>query len=171
MAKQFSKEQMSAIKEAFFLVDELTQYQIDEFKKDFYLFEHDQSGGINIKGLAKAMNSLGLKPTKDELQRMINDVDIDRNGTIDFTEFLTMMVKQIKDNDKEDETKEIFRVFDKDGSGTIDAEEVRHVLHNLGEKLSDKEVGELMKEADIDGNGEIDYEEFITLMHSISVKG
>ena len=41
------------------------------------------------------------------------------NGTIDFPEFLTMMARKMKDTDTEEEIKEAFRVFDKDGNGYI----------------------------------------------------
>ena len=41
------------------------------------------------------------------------------NGTIDFPEFLTMMARKMKDTDTEDEIREAFRVFDKDGNGFI----------------------------------------------------
>ena len=40
---------------------------------------------------------------------------ISGNGTIDFPEFLTMMARKMKDSDSEDEIREAFRVFDKDG--------------------------------------------------------
>jgi len=41
------------------------------------------------------------------------------NGTIDFPEFLTMMARKMKDADTEEELREAFRVFDKDGNGFI----------------------------------------------------
>ena len=80
------------------------------------------------------------------------------NGTIDFPEFLTMMARKMKDTDSEEEIKEAFRVFDKDGNGYISAAELRHVMTNLGEKLTDEEVDEMIKEADIDGDGQVNYE-------------
>ena len=46
------------------------------------------------------MRSLGQNPTEAELQDMINEVDADGNGTIDFPEFLTMMARQMKDTDR-----------------------------------------------------------------------
>ena len=49
-------------------------------------------------------------------------------------------------------------VFDKDGNGYISAAELRHVMTNLGEKLTDEEVDEMIREADIDGDGQINYE-------------
>ena len=78
------------------------------------------------------MRSLGQNPTEAELQDMINEVDADGNGTIDFPEFLTMMARKMKDTDSEEEIKEAFKVFDKDGNGYISAAELRHVMTNLG---------------------------------------
>uniref|UniRef100_A0A5F8GXZ9 EF-hand domain-containing protein n=1 Tax=Monodelphis domestica TaxID=13616 RepID=A0A5F8GXZ9_MONDO len=62
------------------------------------------------------MRSLGQNPTEAELQDMINEVDADGNGTIDFPEFLTMMARKMKDTDSEEEIREAFRVFDKVGA-------------------------------------------------------
>jgi hypothetical protein len=79
-------------------------------------------------------------------QDMINEVDADGNGTIDFPEFLTMMARKMKNTDSEEEIREAFRVFDKDGNGFISAAELRHVMTNLGEKLTDDEVDEMIRE-------------------------
>ncbi len=49
-------------------------------------------------------------------------------------------------------------MFDKDGNGFISAAELRHVMTNLGEKLTDDEVDDMIREADLDGDGQINYE-------------
>merc|ERR1712174_62467 len=100
------------------------------------------------------------------LQDMHGEVDADGNGTIDFPEFLTMMARKMKDTDSEEEILEAFKVFDKDGNGFISAAELRHIMTNLGEKLTDEEVDEMIREADIDGDGQINYEEFVKMMMS-----
>ena len=149
-----------------FQADQLTEEQIAEFKEAFSLFDKDGDGTITTKELGTVMRSLGQNPTEAELQDMINEVDADGNGTIDFPEFLTMMARKMKDTDSEEEIKEAFRVFDKDGNGFISAAELRHVMTNLGEKLTDEEVDEMIREADIDGDGQVNYEEFVKMMMS-----
>lgn len=144
----------------------MTEEQIGEFKEAFSLFDKDGDGCITSKELGTVMRSLGQNPTEAELQDMISEVDSDRNGMIDFPEFLVMMSRKVKESESEDEIKEAFKVFDKDGNGYISAAELRHVMTNLGEKLTDEEVDEMIREADVDGDGQINYEEFVKMMMS-----
>ncbi|XP_073291948.1 calmodulin-7-like [Primulina huaijiensis] len=146
------------------MAEQLTDDQISEFKEAFSLFDKDGDGCITTKELGTVMRSLGQNPTEAELQDMINEVDADGNGTIDFPEFLNLMARKMKDTDSEEELKEAFRVFDKDQNGFISAAELRHVMTNLGEKLTDEEVDEMIREADVDGDGQINYEEFVKIM-------
>ncbi|KPM43572.1 hypothetical protein AK830_g3017 [Neonectria ditissima] len=144
--------------------DSLTEEQVSEFKEAFSLFDKDGDGQITTKELGTVMRSLGQNPSESELQDMINEVDADNNGTIDFPEFLTMMARKMKDTDSEEEIREAFKVFDRDNNGFISAAELRHVMTSIGEKLTDDEVDEMIREADQDGDGRIDYNEFVQLM-------
>ncbi|CAD6570538.1 MAG: N-terminal acetyltransferase A complex catalytic subunit ard1 [Tremellales sp. Tagirdzhanova-0007] len=110
------------------------------------------------------MRSLGQNPTQAELEDMINEVDADGNNSIDFAEFMTLMARKMHDTDSEEEIREAFKVFDKNNDGHISAAELKHVMTNLGEKLSDAEISEMIREADKDGDGMIDYNEFVTMM-------
>lgn len=146
------------------MANHLTEEQIAELKEAFSLFDQDGDGTITTVELGTIMQSLGQNPTEAELQDMINEVDADGNGSIDFPEFLTMMARQMKDIDSTQEIKEAFRVFDKEGKGYISAADLRNVMTNLGEKLTDEEIDEMIREADIDGDGLINYEEFVQMM-------
>merc|ERR1712064_243801 len=123
--------------------EQLTEEQIAEFKEAFSLFDKDGAGTITTKVLGTVMRSLGQNPTDAELQDMINEVDADGNGTIDFPEFLSLQARKMKDTDTEEDLIDAFKVFDKDGSGLISVDELRHVMTNLGEKLTDEELDEM----------------------------
>ncbi|KAJ9577040.1 hypothetical protein L9F63_006388, partial [Diploptera punctata] len=144
----------------------LTEDQVAEFKEAFMLFDKDEDGTITMAELGVVMRSLGQRPTETELRDMVNEVDQDGNGTIEFNEFLQMMSKKMKGADGEDELREAFRVFDKNNDGLISSTELRHVMTNLGEKLSDEEVDDMIREADLDGDGMVNYEEFVTILTS-----
>jgi calmodulin len=69
-----------------------------------------------------------------------------------------MMSIQLPASDFEHEMRMAFQVFDRDGSGTISSDELRLVMKQLGENLTDREIDEMLQEADKDGNGTIDCE-------------
>ncbi|CAB3367950.1 neo-calmodulin-like isoform X3 [Cloeon dipterum] len=142
----------------------LTEDQVAEFKEAFMLFDKDEDGTITMAELGVVMRSLGQRPSETELRDMVNEVDQDGNGTIEFNEFLQMMSKKMKGADNEEELREAFRVFDKNNDGLISSIELRHVMTNLGEKLSDEEVDDMIKEADLDGDGMVNYEEFVMIL-------
>ena len=116
----------------------------------FSILDKDGDGAVTTEELGAVMRSLGQNPTEAELQDMINEVDADGNGTIDFPELLSLMARKMKDTDTEEELVEAFKVFDRDGNGFTSATELRHVMMNLGEKLTDEEVDEMIREADVD---------------------
>ncbi|KAF9606522.1 hypothetical protein IFM89_025895 [Coptis chinensis] len=145
----------------------LTRDQISEFREVFSLFDNDGDGCITIEELATVIQSLDQNPTQEELQQMIGEVDLNRNGTIEFGEFLNLMAEKIKEVDADEELKEAFRVFDKDQNGFISANELRHVMISLGESLTDEEANQMIKEADLDGDGQVNYEEFVRMMLAV----
>ena len=92
-------------------------------------------------------------------------IDADGSETIDFPGFLTMMAHQMKDADsRELEILDACKVFDKDENGFISAAQLRHMMTNVGEKLTDKEVDAIIREVIIDGDGQINYDEFVNMM-------
>ena len=144
--------------------DSLTEDKINEFKEAFEIFDKDKDGYITTKELGDIMKNLGQTPSEAELQDMINEVDIDGNGTIDFKEFLGLMARKMRDNDSEEELIEAFKVFDRDGNGLISNVELQHVMTSLGENVTMDEVDEMIKEADLDGDVYINYEEFVKMI-------
>ncbi|TIA29191.1 hypothetical protein D6C79_10014 [Aureobasidium pullulans] len=70
----------------------------------------------------------------------------------------------VQQAETESELRAAFAVFDRDGDGTISAEDLRYGMKSIGEDLSDAEIDDMMKEADTNGDGNIDYDEFANIM-------
>ncbi|CDW81015.1 calmodulin [Stylonychia lemnae] len=125
------------------------------------MFDKDGDGTITAKELGIVMRQLGLNPTEDELLEMIQEVDEDGNGEINFTEFLTIMAHKMKDADTELGTLEAFRVFDKERTGFISKTELKNIIMNLGETMAEEEAEELLQEAEVNPDGNVDYMSFV----------
>ncbi|XP_071164327.1 uncharacterized protein [Mytilus edulis] len=147
---------------------QLSQIQEDkvrEYREAFNLYDKDHDGVISTHKLGVILRSLGHNPTELEIQEMIDEVDHDRTGSVEFEDFLeVVMSKDLDEEDHELALKEAFKMFDRDGNGYIDADELRLCMMNLGEKLTLDEVEEMIKEVDVDYDGRMNYEEFVKLM-------
>jgi calmodulin len=131
--------------------EHLTKDKIEEFKKTFQHYDKDGSGTIDPAEFTALVHSLGDKHSDSEIQGIIKKIDIDGSGHLDFTEFLTYMA---------------FRTYDKDNSGTITPDELKHAMHDMGKNLPDAEVNAMIKKADHNGDGHIDLHEFVLMMKS-----
>ncbi|XP_064622011.1 neo-calmodulin-like [Lineus longissimus] len=143
-----------------------SKQEMDEYKEAFSIFDRDGSGTITVTEMGTVMRALGQHPTQSDLYEMIGKIDRNRNGMIDFPEFIILMDQKktstIRHNPEY--LKTCFEVFDKNGDGFITSEELRNIMTNLGEKLTNEEVDEMIKVADIDEDGKLNYKEFIYLM-------
>ncbi|KAL8026355.1 hypothetical protein ABFX02_14G021200 [Erythranthe guttata] len=153
------------------MADMLTEEQILEFQSAFTLFDQDGDGCISIEELGIVMRSLNQNPTEKELRDMINEVDSDGNGTIDFDEFLNLMtakkmqVSDVLNEEQIVEFQEAFTTFDKDGDGSITIEDLARMMRCLDQiNLTEKDLRGIINEIDSDGNGTIELDEFLIHM-------
>jgi len=145
--------------------ESLSEEMIAEFKMAFDIFDHDGGGDINTNELGRVMKLLGQSPSKDELEQIVEAVDVDGSGSIDFDEFLIMMVMQLKEENKsasDEEVNEIFRLFDKNGDNFLDWDELNNALMSItaDPPVEKWEVDAIYNEIDKNGDGVIDVEEF-----------
>jgi len=143
--------------------DKLRQEDLNEIKECFTLYDKDADGKISTQELGLVVRSLGQNPTEAEVDDIARNMI--RGPSFGLPELLQVMARFMGESrNKKDEIRESFSVFDRDGSGMISAAELRHVMTNIGEKLSDQEVDEMFREIDVDRDGQISYEEMVRLM-------
>lgn len=145
---------------------ELTTEDVAELKEAFNLFDKDKSGYIDQEELKAVMKTIGPCPSDAEVRDMIHEIDTDNNGVIDFEEFILMMTKHRADskNDILCDLRQAFEVFDTNGDGVISREELKAMMLNLGEDLSDRDIDSMIKAVDTDGDGMVNFEEFVNLL-------
>merc|ERR1711970_874592 len=129
---------------------QLSEEQLDEIREAFNLFDSDASGAIDVRELKAAMRALGFEVKNEELKKMVSDVDNDGNGTIEFTEFLSMMTGEM--GSREDIEK-VFKLFDDDNTNKISFRNLARVAEELGENIDDEELQDMINQADRDGDG------------------
>jgi troponin C len=150
----------------------ITDEQKNEFKAAFDIFVEDsEDGTISTKELGKVLRMLGQNPSEQELQEMVDEVDEDGSGTIDFDEFTQMMAKQLAaealesiPERPEKELAEAFRIFDTNADGYLDFAEIKAALDKCSEKFEDWEIECFIQEGDKNDDGQMDYEEWIDMM-------
>ena len=146
----------------------LTEKHIAEFKEAFAMIHKNKdSQTVTTKNLGLMMRALGMEPSEVELKDMINEVDADGSGDIDFPEFLAMMARRQKRDELQAEVESTFQLFDLDKDGLIGPKELKEVMISMGEVITDEEIAQIMEEADPHKNGYITMEDFLRMYDSL----
>ncbi|CAG9319541.1 unnamed protein product [Blepharisma stoltei] len=141
----------------------VTQEEKRELQKSFRMLDQNGDGRVSKEELLKIYNEVvGGLNNETVIDRIMNNVDTDGSGFIDYTEFIQATLDhEILFSRRNLEM--AFKIFDKDGSGSISTDELRRMLS--GGKGSNDAVWEsIIKEGDQNGDGEIDLKEFTELV-------
>ncbi|XP_075061294.1 calmodulin-like protein 4 isoform X2 [Mixophyes fleayi] len=139
----------------------LSQDEIQKFKECFSLHDKKGKGKIPADDLLTVMRCLGSCPTPVEVTRHLQVQKIGKGGEIDFSTFLTIMYRQQKQEDPENEILVAMLMTDKQKKGFIPLAELKSKLTQMGEKLTPEEVDDLFVDADVGADGMVKYEEFV----------
>ena len=102
-------------------IELLSEQEICELHEAFNIFDVESDGSIEINSLMMLLNSLRQYPTKEELDKIIKEIDVNNEGQIYFNQFLKIMAKRLK-NRKKDENKylkSLFSSLDRNNNGLI----------------------------------------------------
>jgi len=154
-------------------IKEATALEVDEIKVlklCFNLFDVKKQDFLGSDDLDDILRAMGFRPSAEELKDILEEIDEDGSGEIEFAEFCQLCAKFLVEEPDEEtmkaELKEAFRVYDKDGAGFITTGQLREIIAELDPRLTDEDLDGIIEEIDEDGSGTMDFDEFCQMMMS-----
>jgi calmodulin len=154
-------------------IKESTGLETDEIKVlkiCFNLFDTKKQEFLGADDLDDILRAMGFRPSKEELQEILEEIDEDGSGEIEFGEFCQLcakfLVEEPDDETMKAELKEAFRVYDKEGQGFITTIQLREIISEVDQNLSSEDLDGIIEEIDEDGSGTMDFDEFCQMMMS-----
>jgi Ca2+-binding EF-hand superfamily protein len=141
----------------------LTEEQRADLEDVFAVFDRNSDHNISKKELQQILAEFGYELSREEAEAMVDEVDLDKNGKIDKTEFLVMMAtKVLFAQDTKDDLKAAFAKLDVAGDGTLDASSLYTLLTTLGDApLSHEEAVAFIADSDVSADGILDWRSFV----------
>lgn len=107
----------------------------------------------------------------DQFEQVFNQMDLDGNGFIDYTEFIAASMN-FEDSLSEQHLEEAFKLFDLEGTGDISAQELKEffevngwgIFNSEEDDMVRQQIDKFIRNADVDGDGQISFDEFKNMM-------
>jgi len=151
----------------------LDHERLHTMEETFRQLDVNCDGFISISEIREGLERSGVEDMPRDLQQIVDSLDTEGNGTINYTAFLAATTER-RYNVLDDVLKAAFDVFDKNGDGKISEEELRHVLDPCravrccSEPEYAERIAEILRQADYNGDGQIDFQEFVYMMNDAS---
>ncbi|XP_046681159.1 troponin C, isoallergen Bla g 6.0101-like [Homalodisca vitripennis] len=146
----------------------LTEEQIKLLKNAFNAFDQEQKGSISVEMVGTILEMLGWSMSPSELKEIVDEVDADGSGWLEFDEFCILASRFLTEdetgNDCEEELREAFRLYDKEGQGYITTDVLKEIFRELDHSITEDDLENMIEEIDADGSGTVDFEEFMEVM-------
>ncbi|KAF7726713.1 hypothetical protein EC973_008487 [Apophysomyces ossiformis] len=137
-----------------------------ELQDMFNSFDKNHDGKISNKELQEMLQSSGMNASA--VPAMLSSVQTDTDGNLSFEEFAKLMRPTLSDpirpTAKEQELREAFDAFDRDGDGVINAIELRSMMQKLGDRITEEEAEQMIKDVDENNDGVVNFDEFAKMM-------
>jgi len=145
----------------------LEEEQVKSLKRTFDQFDKEKQGAISVGTVETILKMMGMHVSSQDLEDIINEIDEDGSGELEFPEFIQLAAKFLTEEDEEEmkwELKEAFRLYDKQGNGYITTNTLKEILREIDANLTEYNLDQIVEEVDADGSGTIDFDEFMAMM-------
>ena len=101
---------------------------------------------------------------KADIKNLFAEVNKDVKQTINFDEFAKIVVPKLPDKDSKEEITKIFKLFVEEETGKISFRNLKKIMQEIGESISEEELNDMFQEADKDKDGLIGFDDFYRVM-------
>ncbi len=152
-----------------YLVRNFNDESVNDASNLYLQIDYNNDGSIDenefVMHLKEIIEKTGEKIDESYLKKVFENIDIDKSGTVEYSEFVAAGVKKELIL-KEENLKESFDFFDKNKNGLINLEDLRVVFMKF-KGFSQEEFNSIVSDVDVDENNEIDFEEYKNVMKNI----
>jgi len=165
--KQFTRTSALQVATLTFIAHNVLTYEQEKgLKSAFEHIDKDSNGTLTVEEIRAGyshLNELG-QITEAEIEDIFNKIDSDKNGKIDYSEFVSHCIKT-KEILTLGTLKKAFDLFDQDGNGTINATELTSIFSGNG-TYTEEFWTHLISEVDKNSDGVLSFDEFKEMMLS-----
>lgn len=150
------------------IAGQMSEDQVKNLREIFTALDDNGDGQLTVSEIKDGMQKAGIKEIPPDLQQIMEQVDVDGSGIIDYTEFLAATLDKKLYLD-EAVVWRAFQVFDRDGDGFISQDELKAVLgdQKMGDLMGQQAIAQLLLEVDTNGDGKIEWSEFLEMMRGV----
>lgn len=144
----------------------ITEQQRQEIYEAFSLFDLNSDGFLDYHEMKVSFRALGFELSKKDLLSILDTFGEQQENNkklINYDNFYRVAATRILERDPIEELKRAFALFDEDGDGLITFDNLKKVVEELGEDISDDDIYKMIDEFDLDEDGGINEQEFIDI--------
>eukprot|EP00252_Welwitschia_mirabilis_P021501 TRINITY_DN5531_c0_g1_i2.p2 TRINITY_DN5531_c0_g1~~TRINITY_DN5531_c0_g1_i2.p2 ORF type:complete len:196 (+),score=62.35 TRINITY_DN5531_c0_g1_i2:2100-2687(+) len=145
------------------IAEHLSVEEVEGIKDMFKKMDTDNNGDITFDELKTGLQKLGSQLNEQEIQLLMESADVDKNGRLDFGEFVAVSI-HLQRMDNDEHLHKAFKFFDKNESGYIEVDELKEALSDDVSSIDIEVLNDIVREVDTDKDGRISYEEFVAMM-------